>query len=130
MEQLTIGEVARRAGIRTSALRYYERVGLLPAPERINGRRRYDENVLQQIALIHFAQRAVFTVSEIRTLLYELPVEMPASARWQQVSTQKLAEVNVLLNKVVMMKSLLESTLECTCSTLDDCASGMAGFCP
>lgn len=125
MNQLTIGEVAHRAGIRTSALRYYERVGLLPAPQRINGHRRYDPIVLQKIALIHFAQRAGFTVNEIRTLLYEFPADTPASARWQQISTQKLEEVEVLLKKVITMKSLLEGTLQCTCPTLDVCASGM-----
>jgi MerR family redox-sensitive transcriptional activator SoxR len=125
MDQMTIGEVAHRAGIRTSAIRYYERAGLLPHPERINGRRRYEPDVLHKIALIHFAQRAGLTVGEIRTLFYEFPADTPASARWQHVSTQKLKEVEALLTKITMMKTLLERTLECECPTLDDCASGM-----
>jgi MerR family redox-sensitive transcriptional activator SoxR len=126
MSQMTIGEVAHRAGIRTSAIRYYERAGLLPHPQRINGHRRYEPDVLQKIALIHFAQRAGLTVREIRALFYEFPADTPASARWHSVSTQKLKEVEALLAKVTMMKSLLESTLQCECPTLDDCASRMS----
>jgi MerR family transcriptional regulator, redox-sensitive transcriptional activator SoxR len=121
MGQMAIGEVARLAGIRTSAIRYYERVGLLPAPQRINGRRRYDSNVLKKIALIHFAQQAGLTVGEIRTLFYEFPTDIPPSVRWQNVSSRKLEEVEMLLRKVTMMKTLLESTLQCNCPTLDDC---------
>ena len=131
MDQMTIGEVAHRAGIRTSAIRYYERAGLLPQARRVNGHRRYEPDVLHKIALIHFAQRAGLTVGEIRTLFYEFPAGTPASARWQSVSTQKLEEVEALLAKVTMMKTLLERTLECECPTLDDCASGItdSGFC-
>ncbi len=63
MTELMIGEVARRAGVRPSALRYYERAGLLPTPRRINGRRRYDPGVLQRLDAIRFAQRAGFTLA-------------------------------------------------------------------
>ena len=131
MDHMTIGEVAHRAGIRTSAIRYYERAGLLPNPPRVNGRRRYEPDVLDKIALIHFAQRAGLTVGEIRTLFYEFPAETPASARWQTVSTQKLKEVEALLTKVTLMKTLLERTLKCECPTLDDCVSGTpkSGLC-
>ncbi len=64
---LTIGEVVRRAGIRASAIRYYEEAGLLPEPERVGNKRRYDEGVLRRLALISGAKRAGFTLSEIRT---------------------------------------------------------------
>ena len=64
-EELTIGEVARRAGIRTSAIRYYESVGLLPAPPRMSGRRRYDPSIVQRLAVLHLAQEAGFTMAEI-----------------------------------------------------------------
>ena len=52
VKKVSIGEVAQRAGIQTSAIRYYESEGLLPAPERLNGRRKYDATVLQRLALI------------------------------------------------------------------------------
>jgi MerR family transcriptional regulator, redox-sensitive transcriptional activator SoxR len=68
-----IGAVASRAGVRPSALRYYERIGLLPTPERENGQRRYDGEVLREVldrlAVVRVAQQAGFTISEIRPLL-------------------------------------------------------------
>jgi MerR family redox-sensitive transcriptional activator SoxR len=70
-----IGAVASRAGVRPSALRYYERIGLLPTPERENGQRPYDGEVLREVldrlAVVRVAQQAGFTISEIRTLLDE-----------------------------------------------------------
>jgi MerR family redox-sensitive transcriptional activator SoxR len=68
MEEFSIGEVAKRAGIRASAIRYYESAGVLPAPQRVNGHRRYDSEVLDRLAVIQIAQQAGFTVAEIRTL--------------------------------------------------------------
>jgi MerR family redox-sensitive transcriptional activator SoxR len=59
---LTIGEVARRAGVRTSAIRYYEEAGLLPEPERVGGKRRYEKEILRRLALIGGAKRAGFTL--------------------------------------------------------------------
>ena len=70
---LTIGEVARRAGVRASAIRYYEEAGLLEEPERVGGKRRYDEEALRRLALIGGAKRAGFTLGEIRTLLHGFP---------------------------------------------------------
>ncbi|MEP7285411.1 MAG: MerR family transcriptional regulator [Chloroflexota bacterium] len=124
-KQLTIGEVASRVGIRTSAIRFYERVGLLPAPQRINGRRQYEAAVIQKIRGIQMAQKAGFTVGEIRTLFYEFPIDTPPSARWHTLSKQKLAEIEVLQNRVNTMRSLLEQTTECQCATLDDCMAGI-----
>ena len=65
MEELTIGEVARRAGIRTSALRFYESIGLMPLPKRVSGRRRYEENTVQMLKIVQLAQDAGFTIAEI-----------------------------------------------------------------
>src|SRR5690349_11986056 len=80
---LSIGEVARRSGLRTSAIRYYEEAGLLPDPPRANGRRQYDAGVLPRLALIAAAQGMGFTIAEIRTLFHGFEPEMPASHRWQ-----------------------------------------------
>ena len=68
MAALTIGQVAARAGLNTSHIRYYERVGVLPKPERASGQRRYDDEVLHRLAIIGVAQRAGFTLDEIRDL--------------------------------------------------------------
>jgi DNA-binding transcriptional MerR regulator len=65
----SIGEVARRAGLKRSAIRYYEQIGLLPKAERVGGQRRYDTSVLTLLSIIDVAQRAGFTLAETRTLL-------------------------------------------------------------
>ena len=123
MEELTIGEVAQRAGIRSSAIRYYESVELLPAPRRINGRRRYDSSVFKRLAVIQMAQQAGFTVSEMRTLFNGFTAETPASARWQELARQKLVETDALIRRAQAMKQILEEKLlRCRCLTLDECA--------
>jgi len=123
MEELTIGEVAQRAGIRASAIRYYESVNVLPEPRRINGRRRYNSSVLDRLAVIQMAQQAGLTVSEIRTLFNGFTTETPASVRWQELASRKLVEVDALLRRVQAMKWLLEELLlRCRCLTLDECA--------
>jgi MerR family redox-sensitive transcriptional activator SoxR len=123
MQELTIGEVAQRTGMRASALRYYESVEILAAPRRINGQRRYDARVFDQLAVIQVAQQAGFTVSEIRTLFNGFTAETPASARWQELAHQKLTEVDALLRRAQAMKRLLEEVLlRCRCLTLDECA--------
>src|SRR6266581_1760776 len=103
MEELTIGEVAKRAGIRASAIRYYESVEVLPAPSRINGRRRYDSRVLERLAVIQIAQQAGFTVAEIRTLFNGFAAETPASARWEALAQQKLVEVDAVMRRAQAM---------------------------
>ncbi|MFN8563711.1 MAG: MerR family transcriptional regulator [Anaerolineae bacterium] len=65
---MTISEVARRVGVRTSTLRYYESIGLLPAPKRVSGRRRYDSAVLQRLEIIRTAQQAGFTLAELASV--------------------------------------------------------------
>ncbi len=112
MAELTIGEVARRAGIRPSALRYYESVGLLPAPRRVGGQRLYGAGVLDQLAVIHLAQQAGFTVVEIRTLLHGFTADTPPPARWRALAERKLVEVDGLLRRVQLMKRLLEVSLD------------------
>ncbi len=123
MEELTIGEVAKRAGIRASAIRYYESVEVLPVPQRVNGRRRYDSRVLDRLAVIQIAQQAGFTVAEMRTLFNGFTPETPASARWEALAQQKLVEVDALIRRAQAMKRVLEEELlRCRCLTLDECA--------
>ncbi|HLY27214.1 MAG TPA: MerR family transcriptional regulator [Aggregatilineales bacterium] len=122
---LSIGDVAARVGLRTSAIRFYERRGLLPTPERINGRRRYNTDVVGKIHLIRLAQQAGLTIEEIRVLLHGFPADTSAAIRWNTLANRKLDEVNALLERIAAMKALLEHALECQCATLDDCASGL-----
>jgi len=120
--ELTISAVARQAGVRPSAIRYYESVGLLPVPARVSGHRRYGPEVLPRLALIAAAQQMGFTVVEITTLLHGFSPDTPASARWRVLATQKLPEVEALITRAQGMKRLLEEALACGCLTLDACA--------
>ncbi len=121
MTELTISEVAKRAGIRTSAIRYYESVGLLPLPRRVSGQRRYHTDILRRLAFIQAAQAVGFSVAEMRTLLHELDEDTPVSARWQVLAKQKLAEVDVLIQRAQSMRRMLEQGLDCSCSDLEQC---------
>jgi MerR family redox-sensitive transcriptional activator SoxR len=122
MEELAIGDVARRAGIRPSALRYYESIGLLPPPKRVSGRRRYAESTVQLVNVIQLAQAAGFTIAEIQTLLNGFVPETPPAARWQRLARQKLRELDALLVRTQMMKHILETALSCGCLRLEECA--------
>ena len=123
MEELTISEAARRAGIRPSAIRYYESIHLLPTPRRASGRRRYDASVLHRLALIQRAQEAGFTVAEIKGLFYDFAAETPASERWQALAQRKLVEVEALIIRAQGMKRMLEEcVLQCRCPSLEECA--------
>ena len=119
---LTIGGVARSAGVRASTIRYYEEAGLLPAPERVGGKRRYDEEVLRRLALIGGAKRAGLTLAEIRTLLHGFPAGVRAAQRWQALASEKLAEVEGSIARLRETKGLLEEALRCECASLDECA--------
>ena len=126
MESMNIGEVARSAGVRPSALRYYEGVGLLPPPERENGRRRYDGEVLREVLdrleVVRVAQQAGFTISEIRTLLNGFAEDTPPSERWRLLAEEKLPEVEALVERALSMKDLLERGLRCECLRLEECS--------
>ncbi len=126
MGSMSIGEVARTVGVRPSALRYYESVGLLPSPERTNGRRRYDGEVLREVldrlAVVRVAQQAGFTISEIRTLLDGFSEDTPPSELWRALAREKLTEVDALIERALGMKDLLERGLRCECLRLEECS--------
>ncbi|MBA3471086.1 MAG: MerR family transcriptional regulator [Herpetosiphonaceae bacterium] len=124
MENLAIGEVARQAGIRTSAIRYYESIGLLPAPARVSGRRRYGPQVVQVLQLIQVAQQAGMSIAEINELFHGFSAETPVSDRWHQLAERKLREVEVMLQRAQDMQTILQSLLACRCVRLEDCLQG------
>src|SRR5690606_38475171 len=117
----TISQVAGKAGMRPSTLRYYERIGLVPAPPRISGRRRYDASILQRLTIIQTAQRAGFTLDEIRLLFDEILADAASRTQWHSLIQRKLREINTLLLNVQSMKSLLEDIVECSDDDLEEC---------
>lgn len=122
MQQLTIGEVAQRAGLNPSAVRYYERVGLIPTAPRVSGQRRYSPDILNRLALVRMAQEAGFTLEEIRVLVSGFPEDTPPAERWQELASRKLEEVDALIQRMQTVRQVLLESLHCDCLTLDACA--------
>jgi MerR family redox-sensitive transcriptional activator SoxR len=125
MEYLTVGEVAQRVGMRTSALRYYESVGLIAPPRRVSGQRRYDESVIKTLTLIQMAQQAGFTIAEIHTIFHDYAHDAPPRERWQELTQQKIEEMDAMIARAKRMKSLLKWMQQCQCANLDECAARM-----
>jgi MerR family redox-sensitive transcriptional activator SoxR len=122
MSQLLISEVARQVGLRPSAIRYYEQIGILPSAERMGGRRRYDATVLHRLAVIQRARQTGFTLDEIRELFFGFRDDTLASERWQRLSQRKLAELDALIGQIKTMRRLLSRLQDCCdCDTLDEC---------
>jgi MerR family redox-sensitive transcriptional activator SoxR len=124
MEEWTIGELARRVGVATSTLRYYESMGLLEPACRVNGRRRYHPDAAQRMAVFQLAQRAGFAIEEMRTLAHGFAPSTPASTRWRTLAQSKLVEVQQRIEQARQMQTLLEHLLECGCLELEDCVRG------
>ncbi len=115
---ISITEVAERSGLRPSALRYYEEVGLITSPARRGGRRLYPDSVLERLGLIACVQSCGFTIAEIRELLVE---DGCSPERWRPLAERKLVEVDALIEKANLTRRLLEESLDCDCRVLEHC---------
>jgi len=129
MSDMTIGAIARVAGLAPSAIRYYEAQGLLPKPGRSGGQRRYRAQDLGRLRIIQLARSAGFTVAETHTFLTGFPTTVPPAARWSALAERKLAELNEQIERCARMKGLLESSFRCECPALTDCERGFLADC-
>lgn len=128
MTTLNIGELAHEAGLRTSSIRFYESVGLLPPPARQSGWRRYDVGILDRLKVIQVARQMDFSLAEIKELLDGFPIGTPPSERWRDIADRKLPELDEIIQRVIALKYLIESGLDCTCEDISLCINshGMA----
>jgi len=117
--QMRIGEVAQRAGVRVSLIRYYEEIGLLPQAPRVSGQRRYDETVLRRLAIIDVAQRAGLSLHEIRELLDH--GNDPMSERLRELAQRRLPELEALIDRAQRVRVWLQAATACDCRRIDDC---------
>ena len=120
--ELTIGDVAKRAGVATSRIRYYERIGLLPQPDRVSGQRRYNLDVLGKLGFIGVAQGAGFKLREIKELIEGVDGQAGMAEPMRSLSSRKLEEVDELLERTRAMKGWLEVAQECGCASPAECA--------
>jgi MerR family redox-sensitive transcriptional activator SoxR len=119
------GELARRSGLNASAIRYYEKMGLLAAPQRIGGQRRYPSDALDRVLLIRFATDMDFTLREIKLFLNGLRDNAPVGPRWKKLATRKLAEVDENIARSLKLKTLLQGLLRCRCASLKQCVRAL-----
>ncbi len=126
---MRIGDVSRQAGIATSAIRYYERIGLLPRPKRTNGIRQYDHETVHRIGMIRVAQDAGFTLAETKTLLRGVEGSVDSQRgrngieRLQQLARAKLPELRIALARAEALLELMTAASQCRCPSLEHCAS-------
>ena len=126
MSRLSISDVADRVRLRPSTIRYYEKLGILPAPERVGGRRRYDKTVLYRLAVIQQARRAGFRLDEIQSLFFGFEGGTRADSRWRKLADRKLAELEAHSEQIKNMSALLKKMkTKCHCSTLEICGKAM-----
>ena len=120
-EDLAISDVARVFGLRTSAIRYYEQIGILPPAMRKNGQRRYDNGALFRLAVVQRARETGFTLEEIRELFFGFPPGTPPPKRWHQLSQRKIAELRDRMKRLKLMETLLKRVENCRCDALEEC---------
>jgi MerR family redox-sensitive transcriptional activator SoxR len=130
MSSMSIGQIAQRCGLATSAIRYYEKVGLLPKPTRVSGQRRYGAEAIGRLRLLQVVREAGFTVAETRTLLAGFSATTPPGLRWQTLAERKLEEIDAQMRRLQHMRVLLKSGFECRCLSIDDCARIVATALP
>ena len=121
-ELLTIGEVARRSGVASSALRFYEERGLIASERAGSGHRRYPRPVLRRVAFIVFAQRVGLTLQEIAAELAKLPPDRAPNRRdWSRLSRTWSSRIDQRIAELERLKAGLEGCIGCGCLSLDRC---------
>jgi MerR family transcriptional regulator, redox-sensitive transcriptional activator SoxR len=123
---MKIGELAVRAGVNASAIRYYEKMGLLAAPHRVGGQRRYPNDTLDRVRLIRFAGEMGFSLGETKLFLHGLRENTPVGPRWKKLAHRKIREVEENIKRSLLLKSLLENLLHCRCASLQMCVQRLS----
>ena len=123
---MTIGELASLSGLRPSAIRFYEKSGLLHAAARRNGRRVYSSESADRLFLINFAKDTGFSLPEIKCLLHGFPPSTTAGDRWRKLATAKIHELEASIAKARAMERMLRDIMRCRCTTMEQCARCLA----
>jgi DNA-binding transcriptional MerR regulator len=122
---LTIGELARRAGVTTSALRYYEDLGLLPRAARISGQRRYPGSAARLVAAILLYSDAGFTLAEQKALM---GAHQTAPGEWRRLAQRKLAELDEQIARAQAAREAISHGLRCPHPDITQCPNYNAGL--
>lgn len=121
METMKIGEVANRAGMPPSTIRYYEHIGVLPKARRIGGQRVYDDDIIEYLSAVATGQNLGFSLEEIKLLLGSFRGGENPSNECRKMAQAKIEELDELIAKAQRMKKILEHGLSCQCTSLSGC---------
>jgi len=128
MSQLTIGHLAERAGVATSAIRFYESRGLISSVRTTGNQRRYQQSTLRRIAFIRTAQRVGLSLDEIGEALATLPAgRTPTKADWHRLSTAWRPRLDEQIERIERLRDRLDSCIGCGCLSLRSCALSNPG---
>jgi MerR family redox-sensitive transcriptional activator SoxR len=119
---LTIGQLAARFGINASAIRFYERTGILPPPDRVSGQRRYGPDAIRRLEVLEVAKRAGFTLEETKVLLQSAESGTPAFEALRELAARKLPDIEALIERAQAMRHWMLTATDCSCTSLDVCA--------
>lgn len=116
---MTIGELATSSGLSVSAIRFYQRRGLLPPRDVVSGWQRYGSETLTRLAVIELAKRTGFTLDEVAVLLHAMDAADSPAAAWQAMLQARLTEIDAQIDRLHATRRLLTEALYCECLTFD-----------
>ena len=120
--RITIGELAERSGVATSALRFYEREGLIAADRTSGNQRRYDRSTLRRVAFIRAAQQVGLSLDEVRNALATLPTgRTPTKEDWTRLSRGWRTRLDAQIAALVRLRDDLDGCIGCGCLSLRTC---------
>lgn len=123
MTRLTVGQLAERAGVATSAIRFYESRGLIRAGRTTGNQRRYEQSELRRVAFIRTAQRVGLSLDEIGEALATLPENrVPTKADWTRLSRAWRPRLDEQIRRIERLRDQLDSCIGCGCLSLRNCA--------
>ncbi|MEU4330137.1 MerR family transcriptional regulator [Nonomuraea dietziae] len=123
-EQLTIGELARRTGVATSALRYWEELGLLPAPARVSGQRRYPPSAVRLVGVVVLLRDVGFTLREVKAFI---AARSPAGDGWRELYQRKLTELDQRIAQAQVARTVIAHGLACPHKDIFECSNFAGG---
>jgi MerR family redox-sensitive transcriptional activator SoxR len=123
MTLLTIGELAERAGVATSAIRFYEEKGLVRSTRTTGNQRRYEKSTLRRVAFVRAAQRVGLTLEEVAEALSTLPEgRTPTKSDWHRISREWKPRLEEQVRRIRLLEQRLDSCIGCGCLSLKSCS--------
>jgi MerR family redox-sensitive transcriptional activator SoxR len=126
MNGLSIGQVAKEVEIKPSTIRYYEEIGLLPPAQRSSGQRKYSEEVILKLKFIKLTQNAGFSLEEIQTMVEGVGSNSTISSKWRLLADKKIQDLSKLINKIEIMKGILQKGIQCNCLSWEECLESLS----